>query len=277
MTVERQFLNDGKRKALVNELLKEELERAGYDSMELNKTPQGVKLDLRAEKPGMVIGKGGDNIREITSVLEDRFGFEDLSINVIEVEEPDLSANIVADKLANALERGWYFREAGSTTAERVLESGAQGVEIVFSGKLTGARSRVEKFNRGYIKHNGQPSKEIVDEGQSKAIMPLGTIGVKVKLIPPNSELPDNFEVKEDVDFDGVLEDGLDDLLVSESDESQDGDGDSKEPDSETTENETDEPQEEEVLDDVDEEFSDDVQDKLEEATDEMKDMDGEL
>lgn len=221
MTFADDFLEDGLEKAMVHEYFEEELERAGYDGMEMDETPNGMRIVLRAEKPGMVIGKGGSNIREMTDELESRFSFQDLSIDVQEVEEPDLSANIVADKLANSLERGWYFRRAGQTTIERVMENGAQGAEIIFTGKLTGARSRVEKFNRGYIKHNGQPAEDIVEEGQSTAIMPLGAIGVKVKIIPPNAKLPDNFNVKEDVDLDEVMTDGIEDLLSSpeESDE----------------------------------------------------------
>jgi len=208
---------------MVDEYFEEELERAGYDGMEMDETPNGMRIVLRAEKPGMVIGKGGSNIREMTDELERRFSFQDLSIDVQEVEEPDLSANIVADKLANSLERGWYFRRAGQTTIERVMEKGAQGAEIIFTGKLTGARSRVEKFNRGYIKHNGQPAEDIVEEGQSTAIMPLGAIGVKVKIIPPNAKLPDNFNVKEDVDLDEVMTDGIEDLLSSPDESDNEG------------------------------------------------------
>jgi small subunit ribosomal protein S3 len=131
---------------------------------------------------------------------------------VQEVEEPDLNAQIVADRLANALERGWYFRKAGHTTIDRIMEAGALGAEIVLAGKVTGARSRVEKFNRGYIKHNGEPADVIVDAGQAVAVMKLGTIGVNVKIIPPNAELPDDFRIEEDAD--------ISDLVVEEEGES---------------------------------------------------------
>jgi small subunit ribosomal protein S3 len=172
----------------------------------------GVQIVLHAEKPGMVIGKGGENIRKITSTLEERFDLEDPQIDVQEVDEPDLNARIVADRLANALERGWYFRKAGHTTLERIMDAGALGAEIVLSGKVTGARSRVEKFNDGYIKHNGEPAETIVDHGQSVAVMKLGTIGVTVKIIPPGAQLPDDFRIYEDAD--------IEDLVVEEDDES---------------------------------------------------------
>jgi small subunit ribosomal protein S3 len=172
--------------------------------MEVAKTPMGTQIVLKAEKPGMVIGKGGKNIRKVTRELGERFDLDDPQIDVQEVDEPDLNARIVADRLANALERGWYFRKAGHTTIDRIMDAGALGAEIVLSGKVTGARSRVEKFNRGYIKHNGEPAQTIVDEGQGVAVMKLGTIGVTVKIIPPNAELPDDFLIHEGVEVEAV-------------------------------------------------------------------------
>ena len=200
MADEHQFIRDGLQRTQIDEFFAAELSRAGYGGMEVAKTPMGTQIVLKAEKPGMVIGKGGKNIRKITTELEERFDLDDPQIDVQEVDEPDLNAQIVADRLANALERGWYFRKAGHTTIDRIMDAGALGAEIVLSGKVTGARSRVEKFNRGYVKHNGEPAEEIVDSGVGTAVMKLGTIGVRVKIIPPNAELPDDFEVYEDVE-----------------------------------------------------------------------------
>ena len=212
MADELEFIEQGLQRSQIDEFFAEELARAGYGGMEVAHTPMGTQIVLEAEKPGMVIGKGGKNIRKITTELEDRFDLEDPQIDVQEVEEPDLNAQIVADRLANALERGWYFRKAGHTTIDRIMEAGALGAEIVLSGKVTGARSRVEKFNRGYIKHNGEPAEEIVDAGQAVAVMKLGTIGVNVKIIPPNAELPDDFTIEDDAD--------ISDLVVEEEGES---------------------------------------------------------
>jgi small subunit ribosomal protein S3 len=202
----------------------------------------------------MVIGKGGKNIRKVTRELEERFDLDDPQIDVQEVDEPDLNARIVADRLANALERGWYFRKAGHTTIDRIMEAGALGAEIVLSGKVTGARSRVEKFNRGYIKHNGEPAEEIVDEGQGVAVMKLGTIGVTVKIIPPGAELPDDFSIEEDVEVEAVEQiavegegESVEELLEGEPDEADDPDETAAEFADEDVEVPTDEP--EEVLD----------------------------
>ena len=218
MADELQFIENGLQRTQIDEFFGKELGRAGYGGMEIAKTPMGTQIVLKAEKPGMVIGKGGKNIRKITRALENEFGLDDPQVDVQEVENPDLNARIVADRLANALERGWYFRKAGHTTIDRIMDSGALGAEIVLSGKVTGARSRVEKFNRGYITHNGEPAEEIVDHGVGTAVMKLGTIGVQVKIIPPGAELPDDFRVHEGVEIDDyVVEgDGVEELLAGE-------------------------------------------------------------
>jgi len=218
MADEQQFIEDGLQRTQIDEFFADELGRAGYGGMEVAKTPMGTQIVLKAEKPGMVIGKGGKNIRKITTELEERFDLDDPQIDVQEVDEPDLNARIVADRLANALERGWYFRKAGHTTIDRIMEAGALGAEIVLSGKVTGARSRVEKFNRGYIKHNGEPAEEIVDSSVGTAVMKLGTIGVQVRIIPPGADLPDDFEIYEDIDVaDFAAEsEGVEELLAGE-------------------------------------------------------------
>ena len=224
MASEQQFIEDGMQRTQIDEFFGEELGRAGYGGMDLAKTPMGTQIVLRAEKPGMVIGKGGKNIRKVTSELEERFDLDDPQIDVQEVDEPDLNAQIVADRLANALERGWYFRKAGHTTIDRIMDAGARGAEITLNGKVTGARSRDEKFNRGYIKHNGEPSQSLVDRGEGVAVMKLGTIGVTVKIIPPNADLPDDFRIREDVDTEALVpedieEDEVDALLADEESE----------------------------------------------------------
>jgi small subunit ribosomal protein S3 len=224
MADEHQFIEDGMQRSQIDEFFAEELGRAGYGGMEMAPTPMGMQIVLKAEKPGMVIGKGGKNIRKVTTQLEERFNLEDPQIDVQEVDEPDLNARIVADRLANALERGWYFRKAGHTTLERIMDAGALGAEIVLSGKVTGARSRVEKFNDGYIKHNGEPAETVVDHGQGVAVMKLGTIGVDVKIIPPGAELPDDFGVHPDMDVSEVAPEAVEvneaaDLIEEPDDE----------------------------------------------------------
>lgn len=199
MAVERKFVADGVRKVRVERHLGQELKRAGYGGMDLIRTPLGTQVTIFAEKPGIVIGKGGKVVRTLTQDLATTFGVESPQIEVQQVENPNLNAQIMAERLASALERGWYFRKAGSSTLRRIMDSGALGCEVVVSGKLTGARGRVQKFTEGYIKHSGDPVNTLVDKGYAIAIKKLGIIGVQVRLIPPGAQLPDHFEVTAEV------------------------------------------------------------------------------
>ena len=289
MADEHQFIENGLQRTQIDEFFSDELSRAGYGGMDVAKTPMGTQIVLKAEKPGMVIGKGGKNIRKITTTLEEDFDLDDPQIDVQEVDEPDLNAQIVADRLANALERGWYFRKAGHTTIDRIMDSGALGAEIILSGKVTGARSRVEKFNRGYIKHNGEPAETIVDSGVGTAVMKLGTIGVRVKIIPPDAKLPDDFEVYEDVEVEDYIEEPEGDVedLLEEPDaaDAESADADPEEVlEAETAEDVEEVPEEEvvadepvadePVADDADEpdDLDEDVEAEAEELLDEMED-----
>jgi small subunit ribosomal protein S3 len=197
MSVEKKFVQDGFTKALVNEYLAKELERAGYGGMQMNRTPMGTQITVYAEKPGMVIGKGGKLIRKITRDLDRKFRLDNPQVDVQDVGKGDLNSQVVANRLASSLERGWYFRKAGQSMLRRVMDSGARGCEIVISGKLTGPRSRTEKFIAGYIKHSGKPAIEIVDKGYSVAVKKLGVIGCQVRIIPPDVTPPDQFTIKE--------------------------------------------------------------------------------
>jgi len=276
MADEQQFIEDGLQRTQIDEFFADELGRAGYGGMEVAKTPMGTQIVLKAEKPGMVIGKGGKNIRKITTTLEEEFDLEDPQIDVQEVDEPDLNAQIVADRLANALERGWYFRKAGHTTIDRIMDAGALGAEIVLSGKVTGARSRVEKFNRGYIKHNGEPAEAIVDDAVGTAVMKLGTIGVQVRIIPPGADLPDDFQVREDVDVSEHVKesDDVEELLGGAADDADSDEAAEADDESADAESVDEEPVEEEVVEEAEEAASDDESETEDDVAEDLDDLD---
>ena len=197
MAVERKFVAEGVRKARVEKYLVRELKRAGYGGMDIARTPLGTQVTIFAEKPGIVIGKGGKLVRQLTQDLATTYGVESPQIEVQQVANPSFNAQIMAERLANALERGWYFRKAGTSIIRRVMDAGALGCEVIIAGKLTGARARTQKFTEGYIKHAGEPSNTVVEKGYAVAIKKLGVIGVQVKLVPPDAKLPDHFELLE--------------------------------------------------------------------------------
>src|SRR5512136_2589118 len=195
MAVEQKFISEGVRKARVEKYLSKELKRAGYGGMDIARTPLGTQVTIFAEKPGIVIGKGGKLVHQLTQDLAQNYGVESPQIEVQQVTNPSFNAQIMAERLANALERGWYFRKAGSSIMRRVMDAGALGCEVIIAGKLTGPRARVQKFQEGYIKHAGEPSRTVVERGYAIAIKKLGVIGVQVKIVPPDAKLPDSFTI----------------------------------------------------------------------------------
>jgi small subunit ribosomal protein S3 len=196
MAVEKKFVQDGYIKASMDEYFAKQLSRAGYGGMDINRTPMGTQITIYAEKPGMVIGKAGKVIRKLTRDVDRIFDLDNPQIDAQEVKKPELNAQMMASRLASSIERGWYFRKAGHNTMRAIMNAGALGCEIVISGKLTGARSRVEKMVSGYIKHAGKPAEDIVDDGFAVAVKKLGTLGCRVRIIHPNAVLPDAYRMK---------------------------------------------------------------------------------
>jgi small subunit ribosomal protein S3 len=195
--IERTFVNENVKKLLIDEYFKKELSRAGYSHCDIRKTPIGTKIIIYAEKPGFVIGRRGSRIRELTEKLAKEFGVEKPQIDVKSVESPDLDAQVVAQKVAQSLERGLHFRRVGHTAVRRVMNAGAKGVIVIISGKLTGERARTEKFMAGYMKHCGEPAEELVDKGRAIAKTKPGVIGVTVKIMRPDVLLPDEIIIKD--------------------------------------------------------------------------------
>ncbi|MDH7593925.1 MAG: 30S ribosomal protein S3 [Methanomicrobiales archaeon] len=198
MAIERKFVAEGVRKARVEKYLTKELKRAGFGGMDIARTPMGTQVTIFAERPGIVIGKGGRLVRQVTQELASVYGVESPQVDVQQVQNPNFNAQIMAERLANAIERGWYFRKAGQSIVRRVMDAGALGCEVIIAGKLTGPRARVQKFVEGYMKHAGEPSITIVQKGYAIAIKKLGVIGVQVRIIPPDAKLPDSFRVTEE-------------------------------------------------------------------------------
>ncbi len=194
MGVERKFVKSGLDRAQMAEYFTRQLERAGYGGMNINRTPMGTQVTIFAEKPGMIIGKGGKTIHKLTRDLETVFHVDNPQIDVQEVKIPELNAQMMASRLAAAIERGLYFRKAGHNMLRRIMEAGALGCEIDIAGKLTGPRKRTEKFVAGNMLHAGNPAMELVDKGFAIAIKKLGIIGCRVRIVPPTVKLPGRFK-----------------------------------------------------------------------------------
>ena len=196
----RKLIGRNVERQLVREYLLRETERAGFGGLTFNRTPEGTKISLRAEQVGRVIGRRGKVIHELSNRLKNDFSLDRPHLDVEEVTEPRLSAQIMASRLSSSLERGWFFRRAGHGTAQQIMDAGARGCLIVLSGKITGARHRVEKFQQGHIKFCGETALEFMDTGFSTAVKKLGTIGCTVKIMRPDAKLPHEIIITERAD-----------------------------------------------------------------------------
>ncbi len=196
---EKKFVRENIKRLLVKEFLMRETQDAKFGGIDIVRTPLGTRVILEVERPGLVIGRKGVKIRELTRVLEEKFGLENPQIEVRQCETPALNAQIMAEKLASAIERGWHFRRAGHSTIRRIMEAGAKGALVIISGKLTGDRARTEKFKAGAIVYNGKPS-ELVRVGYAVAKTKPGVIGITVKILPGDVKLPDEINILESPD-----------------------------------------------------------------------------
>jgi small subunit ribosomal protein S3 len=200
----RHFVDRNVERQLVREYLLKETERAGFGGLHFERafdnTSICTKITLQAERVGMVIGRRGKIINELQRRIRTDFNLENPKLQVEEIENPALNAQVMASKLASALERGWYFRRAGHSSVLNVIEAGAKGCLIIIAGKLTGSRHRTEKFLKGHIKFCGETALTHMDVGQSTAVVKLGTIGCTVAIMKPGTKLPHEVDIISRID-----------------------------------------------------------------------------
>jgi len=199
MSVVKHFILESIKKNEIDEFLQKELIRAGYGGVNMSKTPLGTHIVIYAMRPGLVIGRGGQTIRDLAKILEEKFQVPNPQISVSEMEFPELNAYVVASRIASALQRGIHFRRSGYWALNRVMEAGALGVEITISGKLRTDRSRYEKFKAGYLPKCGYPALKYTRKAEVHVQLKPGVLGVKVKIMPPDAEFPDRIKTVESV------------------------------------------------------------------------------
>ena len=197
MPIHKYFVKEAARRAEIDEYLSQELKRAGYSRLEMTKTPLGTRLVVYAAKPGLVIGRRGQSIRDLTQILEQRFGVENPQVSVATIDAPELDPKVVASQIAMALQRGIHFRRAAYWALQRTIEAGALGVEIAIRGKLTTDRARYEKYRAGYLPAVGEAVSKILRTAVVDTQLKQGLFGISVRLMPPNVALPDRPVIKE--------------------------------------------------------------------------------
>ena len=211
---ERKFVNFKKEELGVKEYIKNSLGKGRISSVIIEFTPVGEKIVIATNRPGLVIGRKGEKIDELTRVLKKKFHLDNPHIEIKEIMDPNLDAHLVADEIAILLERqgALKFKIIAYKMLTQIMGAGALGAEIVLSGKLPAERARSWRFAKGYMMKTGDPAK-VVDRAISQAITIPGVVGIKVDILSPNAHIHDKIEINDALrgkiraPFEEVLED----------------------------------------------------------------------
>lgn len=204
----RKFIKDGVFEAELNEFLTRTLAEDGYAGVEVRVSPSRTEIIIRATRTREVLGEKGRRIRELTSLVQKRFGFPPDSVELLaeRVVSRGLCAMAQAESLRYKLLRGLAVRRAAYGVLRNIMENGAKGCEVVVSGKLRAQRAKSMKFKDGYMIATGEPAREYVDQAVRAVMMRQGVLGVKVKIMLPydptgavgsKKPMPDNIVVRE--------------------------------------------------------------------------------
>ena len=197
---ERKTVKFKKDEFSIREYIKSSLGKGKVSKVKINYTPVGEKIIVSTHKPGLVIGRKGERIGELTKVLKTRFGLENPHIEIDEIVKPEFDAQLMADELALGLERlgPIKFKVLAYRALQRIMNAGALGVEIRLHGKLPSSRAKQWRFAQGYLKKTGHAAK-VVDRAQSRAETKPGTVGIRVAILSPDAKLLDRISVDEEL------------------------------------------------------------------------------
>lgn len=193
---ERNIVQFKKEEFKIKEYIKDALGKGKISKVKIEYTPIGEKIVVATHKPGLIIGRKGEKIEELTNILKTRFKLENPHIEIDEIKQQELDAQLMADEISLRLERfgPLKFKVIAYKTLQRIVNAGALGVEIRLSGKLPGSRAKTWRFAQGYLKKTGDSAK-IVDRAQSKAQTKPGIVGVKVSILPPHAISEDTIKI----------------------------------------------------------------------------------
>ncbi len=198
--IEREFIAQKTREFYIRKHVEEILGNVGISSVRLKKIPLGEKIVIETSRPSLIVGLKGSNIKALTKTLKEKFNLENPQIEINEVKNILLDANIVAERIVSSLERfgSARFKGVGHKTLENVMSAGALGIEIIISGKIPGARAKSWRFYMGYLKKCGDIAVSGVRKAKKSALLKSGIIGVKVAIMPPDLVLPDTILLLEE-------------------------------------------------------------------------------
>ncbi|RLE41474.1 30S ribosomal protein S3, partial [Candidatus Woesearchaeota archaeon] len=184
--IEREIISRQIKEYQIKEFIEDFLNGAGYSHTEVKRTPLGEKIIIHTSRPGLVVGRSGKNIKELTEQLKVKFDLDNPQIEIAEVDDPNLNASIVAERIATSLERYGpvRFKSIIHKAVEASMAAGAMGIEVLLSGKVPSARARTWRVSAGYLKKCGEPALENVDISYKIAKLKSGVVGVVVKIMP---------------------------------------------------------------------------------------------
>ena len=162
----------------LRKFLKKTLYSAGVPKIEIERSGEKIRLHIHCAKPGIVIGRNGSEIEKLRALCEKKLG-QPVNINIVEVKNPDVNSTLVAESVAEQLEKRVSFRRAMKMAISRAMKSGAKGIKIMVSGRLGGAEiARSEQYHEGTIPL--QTIRADIDYGFAEAATTYGRLGVKV-------------------------------------------------------------------------------------------------
>jgi small subunit ribosomal protein S3 len=193
----KNVIKDNYNMMLLKDYLRATIKDAGFSHAEISKTPTGTRVALHVTRPGIVIGRKGSGIRDLTEKLTTDFGLKSPQISVVEIEKPELAPSVMCNRMASHLERGTAFRRATMWTLKQIMEGGAMGVQITISGKLRGDRSAFEKHTAGVLPRAGHHAEVLVDEDIAHVGTAMGLIGIRIRIARKEKLIPE-FEMRKD-------------------------------------------------------------------------------
>ncbi len=197
---EKKFVKIRKEEFAVKEYIKKEFGMGKVSTVKIDYTPVGERITVSTHKPGLIIGKRGETIEKLTTVLKKKFKMENPHIDIAEIMKPELDAQLVADEIAMALERfgSQRFKAVSYRVLARIKTAGALGAEIVTAGRLPSERAKTWRFKYGYLKKTGD-SANLVSRAESVATTKQGVVGIKVSILTPDKKTADHIDLNEEV------------------------------------------------------------------------------
>jgi len=198
--IERKFIKEKISDYKIQEFLFKNFERSSYSHAVIQKTPLGDKIIIFSSRPGMIVGRGGENLKKITEKLKS-LGIQNPQVDVQEVDNAMLDPSLIAERIVEMfLKMGTArFKFIGHNICEKVLQSGAKGIQVTLAGRIPAARAKMWKFIMGFLPKCGSIAYTEVRQSFRIANLKTGVIGVRVKILPPNVRMPDEIIILEGV------------------------------------------------------------------------------